>query len=98
MKDTDAIVNRVGRTFITHGTRDTEASTVTAMEMIGTQALEPGTHAQRTELIHHSDSEGQTGKGKPVILYMDIHYAFGTTHVYGTMYRIKGSSLLRKGR
>lgn len=97
MKDTDALVNRVGRTFITHGARYTEASTVTVMEMIWTQALEPGTHAQRSELIYHSDSEGQMGKGKPVILYMDIHYAFDTTHVFGTMYRIKGSSLLRKG-
>jgi ribonuclease HI len=57
--------------------------------IIWSAPLPPGTSAQKAELIALAEALEQA-EGKRVTVYTDSHYAFGTIHVHGAIYRERG--------
>jgi ribonuclease HI len=57
--------------------------------IIWSAPLPPGTSAQKAELIALAEAL-EWAEGKQVTAYTDSHYAFGTVHVHGAIYRERG--------
>jgi ribonuclease HI len=57
--------------------------------IIWSAPLPPGTSAQKAKLIALAEAL-EWAEGKQVSVYTDSHYAFGTVHVHGSIYRERG--------
>ena len=61
----------------------------TESQVLWEQALEPGTSAQKAELIALTEAL-KLAEGKRVNIYTDSRYAFTMAHVHGTIYQKQG--------
>ncbi|XP_040851457.1 uncharacterized protein LOC121166427 [Ochotona curzoniae] len=79
-----------GSSYVTEGTRRAGAAVVSNNDsIVWASALEPGTSAQRAELIALTKAL-ELAAGKVANIYTDSRYAFATAHVHGEIYRRRG--------
>ncbi|XP_036032463.1 ribonuclease H1-like [Onychomys torridus] len=78
-----------GSSFLHNGERKAGAAVVDGTTVIWASALEPGTSAQRAELIALTQALTKA-QGKKVNIYTDSRYAFAAAHVHGEIYRRRG--------
>ena len=62
---------------------------------IWAEALPPDTSAQKAELIALIQAL-ERAKGKRITIFTDSHYAFGTVHIQGPIYRKRGFLTAKK--
>ncbi|XP_063092941.1 uncharacterized protein LOC134473219 [Cavia porcellus] len=78
-----------GSSFIQDGRRVAGAAVTTEKEVLWAKQLEPGTSAQKAELIALTEAL-KLASGKRVNIYTDSRYAFATVHVHGAIYHERG--------
>ncbi|CAD7669362.1 unnamed protein product [Nyctereutes procyonoides] len=86
LPDAEATWYTDGSSFLRNGERKARAAVVGGKAVIWASALEPGTSAQRAELIALTQAL-RKAKDKKVNIYTDSRYAFATAHVHGEIYR-----------
>ncbi|CAD7679925.1 unnamed protein product [Nyctereutes procyonoides] len=89
LPDAEATWYTDGSSFLRNGERKAGAAVVDGKAVIWASALEPGTSAQRAELIALTQAL-RKAKDKKVNIYTDSRYAFATAHVHGEIYRRRG--------
>ena len=65
------------------------AAVTTETKVLWAKRLDPGTSAQRAELIALTEAL-KIATGKKANIYMDSRYAFATVHVHGAIYQERG--------
>jgi ribonuclease HI len=79
-----------GSSFVSDGVHKAGAAVVDqGGNIIWSAPLPPGTSAQKAELIVLAEAL-ERAEGKQVTVYTDSHYAFGSVHVHGAIYRERG--------
>ncbi|XP_055290573.1 uncharacterized protein LOC129561812 isoform X2 [Moschus berezovskii] len=88
--DGDLVWFTDGSSYVADGQRRAGAAVVDASgKVIWADALPAGISAQKAELITLAQAL-EMAKGQRVTIYTDSHYAFGTVHIQGPIYRERG--------
>ena len=89
LKDPDIVYYTDGSSFVTNGLRKAGYVVVTNEEVVEAESLQPGTSAQKAEIIALTRAL-QLAAGCKANIYTDSKYAFLTLHAHGALWKERG--------